>query len=204
MKVLFAGKDSDTVSHYNWVYFFSCVLLIGLCLSLVWTGAVIIYFGIHPGEIRVLDTGSAFQVTAPWGGVIRMSYLEFPGRFYQTLPDGVTFLFVVTLTGILTRTLPYLLIVCFLMRILRSIAKAHTPFLPKAADSIRYIGYCFLVMGLLGKLIYQSVISVAVFGELFFENPIQWKEVFFAVLLLLLADIYKRGCALQQESDETL
>ena len=204
MKVLFAGKDSDTVSHYNWVYFFSCVLLIGLCLSLVWTGAVIIYFGIHPGEIRVLDTGSAFQGTAPWGGVIRMSYLEFPGRFYQTLPDGVTFLFVVTLTGILTRTGPYLLIVCFLMRILRSIAKAHTPFLPKAANSIRYIGYCFLVMGLLGKLIYQSVISVAVFGELFFENPIQWKEVFFAVLLLLLADIYKRGCALQQESDETL
>ena len=204
MKVLFAGKDSDTVSHYNWVYFFSCVLLIGLCLSLVWTGAVIIYFGIHPGEIRVLDTGSAFQVTAPWGGVIRMSYLEFPGRFCQTLPDGVTFLFVVTLTGILTRTVPYLLIVCFLMRILRSIAKAHTPFLPKAANSIRYIGYCFLVMGLLGKLIYQSVISVAVFGELFFENPIQWKEVFFAVLLLLLADIYKRGCALQQESDETL
>ena len=204
MKVLFAGKDSDTVSHYNWVYFFSCVLLIGLCLSLVWTGAVIIYFGIHPGEIRVLDTGSAFQVTAPWGGVIRMSYLEFPRRFYQTLPDGVTFLFVVTLTGILTRTVPYLLIVCFLMRILRSIAKAHTPFLPKAANSIRYIGYCFLVMGLLRKLIYQSVISVAVFGELFFENPIQWKEVFFAVLLLLLADIYKRGCALQQESDETL
>ena len=42
------------------------------------------------------------------------------------------------------------------------------------------------------------------FWELFFENPIQWKEVFFAVLLLLLADIYKRGCALQQESDETL
>ena len=152
----------------------------------------------------MLDTGSAFQVTAPWGGVIRMSYLEFPGRFYQILPDGVTFLFVVTLTGILTRTVPYLLIVCFLMRILRSIAKAHTPFLPKAANSIRYIGYCFLVMGLLGKLIYQSVISVAVFGELFFENPIQWKEVFFAVLLLLLADIYKRGCALQQESDETL
>ena len=204
MKVLFAGKDSDTVSHYNWVYFFSCVLLIGLCLSLVWAGAVIIYFGIHPGEIRVLDTGSAFQVTAPWGGVIRMSYLEFPGRFYQTLPDGGIFLFVVTLTGILTRTVPYLLIVCFLMRILRSIAKAHTPFLPKAADSIRYMGYCFLAMGLLGKLVYQVAVSTAVFGELFFENPIQWKEVFFAVLLLLLADIYKRGCALQQESDETL
>ena len=204
MKVLFAGKDSDTVSHYNWVYFFSSVLLIGLCLSLVWTGAVSIYFGIHPGEIQVVDTGSAFQVTAPWGGAIRMSYLEFPGRFYQTLPDGVTFLFVVTLTGILTRTVPYLLIVCFLMRILRSIAKAHTPFLPKAADSIRYIGYCFLAMGLLGKLVYQVAVSTAVFGELFFENPIQWKEVFFAVLLLLLADIYKRGCALQQESDETL
>ncbi len=182
MKVLFAGKDSDTVSHYNWVYFFSSVLLIGLCLSLVWTGAVIIYFGIHPGEIQVVDTGSAFQVTAPWGG----------------------FLFVVTLTGILTRTVPYLLIVCFLMRILRSIAKAHTPFLPKAADSIRYMGYCFLAMGLLGKLVYQVAVSTAVFGELFFENPIQWKEVFFAVLLLLLADIYKRGCALQQESDETL
>ena len=99
---------------------------------------------------------------------------------------------------------PYLLIVCFLMRILRSIAKAHTPFLPEAVNSIRYMGYCFLVMGLLGKLVYQVAISVAVFGELFFENPIQWKEVFFAVLLLLLADIYKRGCALQQESDETL
>lgn len=152
----------------------------------------------------MVDTGSAFQVRAPWGGVMRMSYLEFPDRFYQELPDGRTFLFTFVLVAILTRTLPYLLIVCFLMRILRSIAKAHTPFLPKAVDSIRYIGYCFLVMGLLGKLIYQSVISVAVFGELFFENPIQWKEVFFAVLLLLLADIYKRGCALQQESDETL
>ena len=52
MKVLFAGKDSDTVSHYNWVYFFSSVLLIGLCLSLVWTGAVLIYGGLHPEEIR--------------------------------------------------------------------------------------------------------------------------------------------------------
>ena len=204
MKVLFAGKDSDTVSHYNWVYFFSCVLLIGLCLSLVWTGAVIIYFGIHPGEIRVLDTGSAFQVTAPWGGVIRMSYLEFPGRFYQELPDGFAFVLGFGLTATLTRTVPYLLIICFLMRILRSIAKAHTPFLPEAVDSIRYMGYCFLVMGLLGKLVYQAAVSLTVFGEMFFDNPVQWKEVFFAVLLLLLADIYKRGCALQQESDETL
>lgn len=204
MKVLFAGKDSDTVSHYNWVYFFSCVLLVGLCLSLVWAGAVIIYFGIHPEEIQVVDTGSAFQVRAPWGGVMRMSYLEFPGWFYQELPDGRTFLFTFVLAAILTRTLPYLLIVCFLMRILRSIAKAHTPFLPKAVDSILYMGYCFLAMGLLGKLIYQSVISTVVFGELFFDNPIQWKEVFFSVLLLLLADIYKRGCVLQQESDETL
>ena len=73
MKVLFAGNYSDKFSHYNWVYFFSCVLLIGLCLSLVWMGAVSIYFGIHPGEIQVVDTGSAFQVTAPWGGAIRMS-----------------------------------------------------------------------------------------------------------------------------------
>lgn len=204
MKVLFAGKDSDTVSHYNWMYFFSCVLLIGLCLSLVWTGAVLIYGGLYPEKIEMADTGSAFVGTVPWGGSIMLDYREFPGRFYQTLPDGGIFLFVVTLTGILTRTVPYLLIVCFLMQILRSIAKAHTPFLPKAADSIRYMGYCFLAMGLLGKLVYQVAVSTAVFGELFFENPIQWKEVFFAVLLLLLADIYKRGCALQQESDETL
>ena len=91
MKVLFAEKDSDTVSHYNLAYFFSCILLIGLCLSLIWTGAVVIYFGMHPEEIQVADTGSAFQVTAPWGGVMRMDYLEFPGRFYQELPDGFAF-----------------------------------------------------------------------------------------------------------------
>lgn len=204
MKVLFAEKDSDTVSHYNWAYFFSCILLIGLCLSLIWTGAVVIYFGMHPEEIQVADTGSAFQVTAPWGGVMRMDYLEFPGRFYQELPDGFAFVLGFGLTATLTRTVPYLLIICFLMRILRSIAKAHTPFLPEAVDSIRYMGYCFLVMGLLGKLVYQAAVSLTVFGEMFFDNPVQWKEVFFAVLLLLLADIYKRGCALQQESDETL
>lgn len=61
-----------------------------------------------------------------------------------------------------------------------------------------------LLMGLLGRLIFQASMNIINFRALNFENPWEFHWILSGVITILLADIFERGCRLQQEVDETL
>ena len=93
---------------------------------------------------------------------------------------------------------------CYGQKVLKVISRSHSPFLPEAAKLIKKMGGVMIFLGIGTLLIVQVGMNLINFHRLQFENPWEFSWLLAGVITLLLADIFARGCALQEEVDETI
>ena len=162
----------------------------------------IIYFASQPA--------SAIQVSA------NESRYIFPGLFgYYRIPldylavyDGITngklFALSITIAGFLFKDIPLLVIINLGRILFKNLKGSYTPFTAGTTSCIKKIGIIMICMGSLSKLLIQVSVNVVNLHRFNCVNPYEPSWILAGIFTFLLADIFARGCYLQQESDETL
>lgn len=100
--------------------------------------------------------------------------------------------------------IPYLILFDSVRRMLRRIGTGHSPLNPDAVPYIRMAGAVIIFLSVCQGLIEQLVMGIVIYGHVVISSPVSIIGLFSGLLILLFAGIYRRGCRLQQESDETI
>lgn len=87
---------------------------------------------------------------------------------------------------------------------MRTIQNSHSPFVPAIVRNTKRVGIALILLGVLGELVLQGGMSLAAYHVLSVTNPFEFAWIFSGIIVLLVSDIFDRGCELQQFSDETL
>lgn len=157
---------------------------------------------VHPASQTVVaDTGAGLRFDLLIG-YAQLSAQHLPADYAQV--NGKLFAVSYLLLLLFVDKLPVLVIWRYANKMMKTLGKAHSPFVPEIADCVVWIGRVILAMGFFQKLVMQAGISLIVYHKLYFNNPIELVWVFVGLIILLIGDIFKRGCVLQQDADETL
>lgn len=188
--------------HFDGAQILLMFFLIGALAGLIVTVASLGAICIHPAsEIVVSDTGSGLRFDL-LAGYANLSAEYLPADY--TVPDGKLFAVTYLLLDLITDQLPRLLILWLAGKMLNQIGKSHSPFIPEAADYVKWIGRIIMLMGLFRNLLMQAGISVIVYHQISLRNPIDFSWILVGLIVLLVGDIFKRGCVLQKDADEML
>lgn len=118
--------------------------------------------------------------------------------------NGKVFAVAFLLLNLIAYNLPLLFIAWKGFQILHTMKHSWSPFVPEIAEHICWIGRTSLFIGLFHKLSIQVGMSAVIDHKVHFENPYELSWILAGVILLLVSDIFKKGCILQKEVDETL
>lgn len=118
--------------------------------------------------------------------------------------NGKVFAVTFLLLCLIAYNLPLLFIAWKGCQILYTMEHSWSPFVPEIAEHICWIGRTSLFIGLFHKLIIQIGMSAVIDHRISFNNPTELAWILAGVILLLVSDIFKKGCILQKEVDETL
>lgn len=165
--------------------------------AVLWTAAT------PASQLELTDTGSAYRYTLFHTGIYsQLGYDSFPHDL--PLEDPKLFCVALPLLTLVSEVLPMLALMECGRRLLRLLGKAPSPFVPEAAVWIRRMGCVLILMGLFGKLVLQAGMGAVAYHAFYAQNPVQFPPILAGCVLLLLSDIFRRGCQLQRDSDETL
>lgn len=188
--------------HYDGSMILLVLFGIWLVESLLVLTISLISIYIHPAaQTVVTDTGAGLRFDLLIG-YAQLSAQHLPVDYAQM--DGKLFAISFLVLSLITDKLPLLAIWRYTYTMMKLIGKTHSPFVPKAADCMAWIGRIILCMGVLRNLLMQAGISLVVYHQLYLNNPIEFLWIFLGLIILLISDIFKRGCVLQQDADETL
>jgi len=127
----------------------------------------------------------AFQVTANNGTVISIASSSLLVMFFFMLINA----------SLMT------VIIAFVYDIFCSIEKSFTPFTVKVTNRIKQIAIISIVLSLIGGFS-DALVDYYTIGELTWR--IDFVRLLSGMVILCLALIFRYGCDLQQQSDETL
>ncbi|TCL53679.1 hypothetical protein EDD76_1283 [Kineothrix alysoides] len=178
-------------------YLFFCITIYKFIISLF----SMIQNLIFPGSVSLINTGYSYRFGMLLG-YGQISFENLPP--IHTIQDEHIFIVTVIAVGILAVDLPFIAIMIYGRKILRTISNSYTPFHPDMPVYFRKIGIIFILVGFFGKLIIQLLPSLVNFHKVYFNNPTQFEWIFVGLLIILLSDIFKKGVKLQQSEDETL
>lgn len=188
--------------HLEITRFLFYIVFIGTALQGLWLIVHAFYFGTLPdASINLVNTGNSYFAQGLFG-TLDISFKEL--CFNSNVTNSRLFLISFCIVEFLVRTLPLLFIMLIGRRLLTSLSHSHSPFTAETTACIKKMGLTMLLMGLLSKLIFQASLNIINLHELNFENPWEFHWILSGVITILLADIFERGCSLQQEVDETL
>lgn len=188
--------------HLEITRFLFYIVFIGIALQAVWLLVHSFYFGILPdASINLVNTGNSYFAQGLLG-TMDISFKEL--CFNSNVTNSKLFLISFCIVEFLVHSLPLLFIMLTGRRLLTSLSHSHSPFTAETTACIKRIGLIMLFMGLLSKLIFQASMNIINLHNLNFENPWEFHWILSGVITILLADIFERGCHLQQEVDETL
>lgn len=162
----------------------------------------------------IVSPKSSFHVTLTDSGRCYMKHglgfdrvpLEYLALSEDDFPIENERLFIGSFQLLITLTdfLPVFLILIQACRLLKAISSSYTPFTEKTTKLIHSIGMIMLLKGALGKLILQVLMTRINFHRLGFVNPYDLNWIVTGLLVLILSDVFYKGCLLQQDADETL
>lgn len=177
--------------------------------GMVWFGfslimtvvSMIQLFRLPAGEIVLENAGYAYEFSS-MGGIVRcgMQYLPMYGEIVSNKAFCEAFLGL----SILVRDIPYLVLLAYLVKLLKTIRSSHSPFVAKTTKYARRAGILMVLMGFLQKLVMQTGMAAIAYHTFYMNNPFVPQWILAGVIVLLMSDIFERGCELQQFSDETL
>ncbi len=151
--------------------------------------------------IELTDTGEAYRFELFCG------YVQY-GK--ENLPVGIeivnnkTFCIAFLVLSVLTKELPVLAALGYLRKILNVIRDSHSPFVGQTAEYVGKIGKLLILTGIFGKLVLQMGLGLLAFHAPNMVNPLEFSWIFAGIIVLLIGDILRWGCELQEFSDETL
>lgn len=177
--------------------------LYALYLFLMLAGSVcnLVFLCCVPADnISMTDTGNGVKIQLLFG-FLRLSEGYLPPDYMNTSAQllGIPML----LFDLLLKYLPQVLICVQLQNIFRKLKATVTPFFPEIVSYIRRISYTMLFLGFFSQFLLQMIVFFIAYRTVYFSNPLQFSWVLAGCITLLLADIFRRGCVLQKESDET-
>lgn len=169
-----------------------------------------IYLGMQTASnIQVVDNGTGYRYDLLVGAAqCEYKYLPFGWSSGDVgIVSGKAFAMSVLALQMLTVDIPLLVVLNAIGKFLKVIGKTHSPFVSEAVVHTDKAGMVLLRIGFLSELVITLGIGVFAYhtlntGDLL--RIINVPYVFAGMVLLLFGDIYRRGCALQQEADETL
>lgn len=181
--------------------FFNLVLIVYLVQTIELLVNFIYFAAIPASSIHIVITDSKYS----FNGLLGYMGLGFD-TIYSNLPVENAQLFALSACILLfiTEILPFILILYFGRKILKVITRSYTPFTAETANLIRRIGVILILKGALATLILQSGMNLINFKRVMFNNPLELSWLLAGTMTLMLADIFEKGCSLQQEVDETL
>ena len=109
-----------------------------------------------------------------------------------------------TILDILLEYLPKLLICVQFQKIFRKLKITSTPFFPEIIFYINRIAYSMLFLGIFSQFLLQMIVFRIAYQTFYFNNPLRFSWILAGCIALILANIFRHGCMLQKESDETL
>lgn len=188
--------------HYDGSQILLVLFGIGVAAELLIVLASLVSICVHPAAQTVVsDTGTGLQFDLLLGHA-NLSAEYLPTDYAAV--NGKLFAVTYLLLGIIADKLPRFFILIIAGRMLERIGKSYSPFIPEVADDIRWVGRITICVGLFRKLILQTGISILVYRQVYFNNPIDFMWVLVGLIILLVGDIFRRGCILQKDADETL
>lgn len=190
--------------HFTWTLILCCMYLVGTVGKALSHLVDLIAICIRPAAETVLiktTEGLRFDLLSGYAQLRR-----------ETMPlttdvsdiNGKVFAVTFLLLCLIAYDLPLLFIAWKGCQILYTMEHSWSPFVPEIAEHICWIGRISLFIGLCHKLIIQIVMSAVIDHRISFHNPYELAWILAGVILLLVSDIFKKGCILQKEVDETL
>lgn len=186
-------------------FFLYIVLIVAFCKTLRGiTGTV--YCIVSPeasSHVTLTNSGRCYMEDGLGFNQVPLEYLAMTEDDFPIENERLfigSFYLLITLTD----SLPVLLILIQACRLLKEISSCYTPFTEKTTKLIHSAGMIMLLKGALGKLILQVLMTRINFHRLGFVNPYDLNWIVTGLLVLVLSDVFYKGCLLQQDADETL
>ena len=196
-------RSNDQVQHplalCKWILFlYTLYLFFMIACSVCNT----IFLCCSPADsISVIDTGNGIKIQLLFG-FLRLSESYLPPNYMNTSVQllGIP----LTILDILLEYLPKLLICVQFQKIFRKLKITSTPFFPEIIFYINRIAYSMLFLGIFSQFLLQMIVFRIAYQTFYFNNPLRFSWILAGCIALILANIFRHGCMLQKESDETL
>lgn len=208
---LFKKRSESNVKdrHFTWAMILCMIYCVGAAGSLLAGVIGLISICIQPAEqIEIISTASGLRFNLLIGyAQLRRETMPFAADVSEI--NGKLFAITFIILSILVYNLPLCFIAWKSYRILHTMNHSWSPFVPEIAEHIRWIGRISIVRGLLSRLIMQVGMSLVIEHRFYFEaegdiTVFEMPWILAGVVILLVSDIFKKGCVLQKEVDETL
>lgn len=193
---------STPPKHLSTTKFFFFLILLIISIQTFALLANMIYFSTIPASsLNVISTDFVYHLDG-YIGTMNLSY----DKICANLPVENPRLFALSacILIFITEFLPMILILILGQKLLKTMTQAYTPFTVTTTQLIIKIGIILILKGSLACLIIQAGMNIINFHRFELKNPIELNWLLAGVITLMLADIFEKGCALQQEVDETL
>lgn len=195
--------DEAGQTHYD-----TCELFLKFAIAIyivrMIAGVVnIVYAGLQP-DVAITEKGG-YWVFDLLVGISRIGpdYLPAGTQIIDNRVLTIGFL----LTAMAVDFTPMFFVLNYIRNILRTIDTSHSPFVPEVVSNIRKAGRTLILIGVFSKLILKIMVQLLACHSLYsfgIPDDLQLSWIFAGVIVLLVSDIFRRGCELQQFSDETL
>lgn len=190
--------------HFTWTMILFYMYIVGIAERLLMSLANLIFICIRPAaQTAVISTESGLRFYF-LSGYAQLRRETVPIITDASAINGKIFAVTFLVLDLIAHQLPLILIAWKGCQILHIMKHSHSPFVPEVAEHICWIGRISLFTGLFGKFIIQAGMSAMIDHRFWFENPFELPWILAGLILLLVSDIFKKGCILQKEADETL
>lgn len=200
-------REKGEMPHYNVCEIFVKMAMAFFILQLLWLAASIIYVGVHP--VSELDmtfkAGNELRINLPVG-YVRLSAAYLPEGNMEIMNEKVLCLGVLIMS-IITNVIPMLLIMNYIRKMLKTISGSHSPFVNEVVEYIQKAGKLLVIVGVFSRSLLKVSVQMLAsrqIDSLSLPGDLQVEWIFAGVLVLLIGDIFCRGCKLQEFSDETI
>lgn len=196
-------KRASSIQKVIKVILFIGVLLLFAALII----AVVLFFSASPERFKAVKGNLDWLMTYELGNDSSFD-IYIPFKIIQPLDSNMFNAKYAFLTYLISRTLTNSIIlygISQIANILNSIAKDITPFIMGNVKSLKRLAYSIIIYSVVVDILSTLLCSVFVTKMFYLDlSTIHLSGVLMGVLIFIIADIFKYGVFLQNESDTTL
>lgn len=196
---------SENVEKRERIYYKWCTVLVLVFECFAAAGVLISIIDLIRVAAASLDVAAAETYYGTQYFTVTMTYEYTPVKGYITEDLNLkVFETVWIIVQLFSSQIPYLILFDSVRRMLRRIGTGHSPLNPDAVPCIQMAGAAMIFLSVCKGLIEQLVMGMVIYGHVVISNPVSMTGLFGGLLILVFAGIYRRGCRLQQDADETI